>query len=290
MQAQQERTHQIQLWRADYNQFLPHFETTLAAIAKPVIAQGTLAAAAAYALLGGGKRLRAYLVFTLGRLLGTPQTALERIAAATECLHAYTLVHDDLPAMDDDDWRRGQQTVHKAYDEATAILVGDGLQAAAFEILADPRTHQDGEIRAALTCALARAGGFAGVVEGQARDLAGPPATRAHARITAQKKTGVLFAFTAQAACLAGAASPQARKALIAFAQSYGAAFQVADDLSDAEREGDGASLLQVQTREQVQEHLQEMICEACARLDFFGAPADTLKGLVQALAEQPKA
>src|SRR5215469_8950698 len=134
--------------------------------------EGRLMEAMRYAVMGGGKRLRAFLVLQSGRLFGVDRRALGRVAAAIECVHAYSLVHDDLPAMDDDDMRRGKPTVHKAFDEATAILAGDGFQALAFEILADEGTHEDPRVRAELVLALAGAAGLAGMVGGQAMDMA----------------------------------------------------------------------------------------------------------------------
>ncbi|RBP02333.1 farnesyl diphosphate synthase [Roseiarcus fermentans] len=198
-----------------------------------------------YATLGGGKRLRAFLVIETARALGRSDAGPVRAAAAIECLHAYSLVHDDLPAMDDDDLRRGRPTAHKAFDEATAILAGDALQTAAFEILADPATDSNAETRAALCASLARAAGAAGMVGGQALDLAAetaetPLSTGAIALLQAMK-TGALLRFSVEAGARLGGASAAAAEALSTYGAVIGAAFQIADDLLDAE--GDTATL-----------------------------------------------
>ncbi|MEO1472286.1 MAG: polyprenyl synthetase family protein, partial [Pseudomonadota bacterium] len=134
--------------------------------------EGALIDAMRYAVLGGGKRLRAFLAVETAAMLGGDRARALRAGAAVECLHAYSLVHDDLPCMDDDDLRRGKPTVHRAWDEATAVLAGDALQTLAFEILADPATHPDGAARAMACLRLARASGVAGMVGGQALDIA----------------------------------------------------------------------------------------------------------------------
>src|SRR5579871_5645864 len=177
-------------------------------IARP----GRLIEAMRYATLGGGKRLRAFLVIETARTLGRTDEAPVRAGAAVECLHAYSLVHDDLPAMDDDDLRRGKPTVHRAFDEATAILVGDALQALAFEILADPATERDPLIRAALCLGLARAAGLAGMVGGQVLDLAAEsagPLPPGDIRRLQAMKTGALLAFSVSAGAMLGGAAPQ---------------------------------------------------------------------------------
>jgi farnesyl diphosphate synthase len=196
-----------------------------------------LAAAMRYAVLNGGKRLRAFLTLEAARLFGADGPGAERVAAAIECLHAYSLVHDDLPAMDDDDLRRGKPTVHRVWDEATAILAGDALQALAFEILADPATHPSGEVRARLVLGLARAAGHAGMVGGQAIDLAAASAAAPlgpdEVRRLQALKTGALITFAAGAgALLAEAPAPDLAR-IRAYARALGEAFQIADDLLD---------------------------------------------------------
>ena len=197
-----------------------------------------------YATLGGGKRLRPFLTIETARALGRADDGAVRAGAAIECLHAYSLVHDDLPSMDDDDLRRGKPTVHRAFDEATAVLVGDALQALAFEILADPRTDANPETRAKLCAGLARASGLAGMVGGQMLDLLAETLPRqapdAIARLQAMK-TGALLGFSVEAGALLAAAEAPVAAALRLYGRAIGAAFQIADDLLDAE--GDEAAL-----------------------------------------------
>ena len=198
-----------------------------------------------YAVLGGGKRLRPFLTVETARALGRVDEGPVRAGAAIECVHAYSLIHDDLPAMDDDDLRRGRPSTHRAFGEATAILAGDALQSLAFEILADPKTDPSPAIRAALCGGLARAIGFAGMVGGQALDIEAEKATAPHpigeiARLQAMK-TGALLCFSVEAGSRLGGASPAASAALEAFGRAVGAAFQIADDILDAE--GDAAAL-----------------------------------------------
>lgn len=204
----------------------------------------TLAAAMRHAVLGGGKRFRPFLVMEGARTLGLADRAALDAACAVECLHCYSLAHDDLPAMDNDELRRGQPTVWKAFDEATAILAGDALLTFAFELMARPSTHADPLVRAALCLALAEASGPAGMVGGQVLDIAsekGDQALHTLAGVTRiQKlKTGALIRFSAEAgAILAGLdASDPRRVALRSYGEAIGAAFQIADDLLDAEGE-----------------------------------------------------
>jgi farnesyl diphosphate synthase len=198
-----------------------------------------------YATLKGGKRLRPFLVVETARALGRSDGGPRRAGAAIECVHAYSLIHDDLPAMDDDDLRRGRPTVHRAFDEATAILAGDALQALAFEVLADPRTDSSAEVRAALSSGLARAAGLAGMVGGQMLDIEAESASAPFeleeiARLQAMK-TGALLRFSVEAGARLAGAGPKVSDALGAYGSAVGAAFQIADDLLDAE--GDTATL-----------------------------------------------
>ena len=205
------------------------------------LGEAELAAAMRYAVLDGGKRLRAFLTLEVAALFDsdgpTTQKGAERAAAAVECLHAYSLVHDDMPCMDDDDLRRGKPTVHKAWDEATAVLAGDALQTLAFEILADPATHDDAGVRAQLVLRLAQASGHAGMVGGQAIDLAAESATTplGAAQVTRLQalKTGALIEFAAEAGAIVAQASEADIARIRAYAQALGEAFQVADDLLD---------------------------------------------------------
>jgi farnesyl diphosphate synthase len=196
-----------------------------------------------YAALGGGKRLRPFLLIKSAQLFGVPQNDALSAACALECVHCYSLVHDDLPSMDDDAVRRGRPTLHLAFDEATAILAGDALLTLAFEILSDPATHQDPAIRAELVFLLAKAGGWQGMAQGQALDLS-PERQNFSARDIATMqalKTGALFRFACEAGAVLGRAKPSERTALLAYASAFGQAFQLADDLLDAQ--GDAASL-----------------------------------------------
>ena len=214
--------------------------------------EADLAAAMRYAVLDGGKRLRAFLALEVAALFGpgsfgpdltgsdgpSMQRGAERVAAAVECLHAYSLVHDDLPCMDDDDLRRGKPTVHKVWDEATAVLAGDALQTLAFEILADPATHPDGAVRARLVLGLAQASGHAGMVGGQAIDLAAEtadtPLGAAQVKRLQALKTGALIEFAAVAGAILAQAGEADTARIRAYAQALGEAFQIADDLLDA--------------------------------------------------------
>lgn len=198
-----------------------------------------------YASLGGGKRLRPFLVIESARLFGVAGESALRTACALEMIHCYSLAHDDLPAMDDDDLRRGRPTTHKAFDEATAILAGDGLLTYAFDVVADPATHADANVRASLVLALARAAGLGGMVGGQALDLAAEtaatPLTLAETLQMQAMKTGALLRFAVDAGGILGGATPTQTQALTRYGAALGAAFQIADDILDAE--GDTAAL-----------------------------------------------
>ena len=190
-----------------------------------------------YSALDGGKRLRPFLVMNSAQLFGVDADCALRAAAAVECVHCYSLIHDDLPAMDNADLRRGKPTVHKKYDEATAILAGDALLTLAFEILADPRTHEDPKVRCNLVTALAKASGVNGMVGGQMLDLIAESTELDIGAITRlqRMKTGELIAFSAEAGGILGKASTQHTGALRAYAHDLGLAFQIIDDLLDAE-------------------------------------------------------
>jgi farnesyl diphosphate synthase len=195
--------------------------------------------------LAGGKRLRPFLTIETARSLGVTGEGPLRAGAAIELVHCYSLVHDDLPAMDDDDLRRGRPTVHKAFDEATAILAGDGLLTLAFDVMGEIDTHPDGAIRAALCVGLSRAAGLGGMAGGQMLDLeaetaAAPLDSDAILRLQAMK-TGALLHFAVDAGAIIAAAASATRVALSRYGHALGAAFQIADDILDAE--GDEAQL-----------------------------------------------
>jgi len=205
--------------------------------------QARLDAAMRYAALGGGKRLRAFLVIETAMLFDAPARGTDRTAAAVEMLHAYSLVHDDLPAMDNDDLRRGKPTLHRAFDEATAILAGDALQARAFGVLAEAETHPDPAVRAELVAALALASGTDGMAGGQMLDLLAEhtPPDEDGVRHLQALKTGSLIGYCCEAGAILGQAGAEPRARLRAFGRGIGLAFQIADDLLD--ETGDEASM-----------------------------------------------
>ena len=246
-----------------------------------------------YAVMGGGKRLRAFLVLQSGRLFGVDRRALGRVAAAVECLHAYSLVHDDLPAMDDDDMRRGKPSLHKAFDEATAILTGDALLTLAFGLIASPEAHGDPFVRCELIAKLASAAGYGGMVGGQMMDLSLEGRSPALPEITrlARMKTAALITFACEVGPIMGRASASARQALSAYGQELGLAYQVADDLLDLEGspeetgkqvgkdEARGkATVASVLGRERARAQAEAMVGQAAAHLDLFDEKADLLR------------
>ncbi|MEQ8806048.1 MAG: polyprenyl synthetase family protein [Rhodospirillales bacterium] len=255
-----------------------------------------------YASLAGGKRVRPFLVTQSAALFGVDTTSALRTAAAVEMVHCYSLVHDDLPAMDDDDLRRGQPTCHIKFDEATAILAGDALMTKAFEVLADEATQTDPRVRADLVLALAKAAGDHGMVGGQMMDLWAEDNELDVAQITRlqRMKTGDLIAVSAAAGAILGKASDEARSVLHAYAHDIGLAFQIADDLLDVE--GDAAlvgkatgkdadankatfvSLLGVDKARQQAAMLSE---QAAGHLEMFGEKGDLLKQLARFIVER---
>ena len=230
-------------------------ETLLEALLSDVPSAGEIArpprllAAMRHGALGGGKRLRPFLTVETARLLGAPVEQARRAGAAVELLHCYSLVHDDLPPMDDDDLRRGRPTVHRAFDEATAILAGDALLTLAFEVLADEATHESGAVRAALVTCLARASGLGGMVGGQMLDLAaegrfedvrGSLSDDAIRQLQAMK-TGALLAASVEIGARLGGADATMLAAFGRYGRALGATFQIADDILDVA--GDAAAL-----------------------------------------------
>ena len=261
----------------------------------PEGAEARLVEAMRYACLGGGKRLRAFVVIQGAKLFGVDTDCALRVAASVEMLHAYSLVHDDLPSMDDDDLRRGKPSTHKAFDEATAILAGDALQTRAFEILAAPDTHANPEARAELVLALAHASGAQGMVGGQMIDMLAEGRSLTREEITRLQalKTGRLIQYSAEAGALLGRAPLQQRHALAAYGRDLGAAFQIADDLLDAtgtteetgktagkDAEAGKATLVSVLGVERARLQAEALATQAVDHLGSFDESADPLRAL----------
>ena len=194
-----------------------------------------------YGVLNGGKRLRPFLTVQSAGLFGVPEAQALRVGSAIEMVHSYSLIHDDLPAMDDDDLRRGKPTTHKKFDEATAILAGDALLTMAFEVLADDATHQSAAVRVALVTGLARASGAHGMVGGQMIDLVSENKSLSESELKTLHalKTGCLISFSCVAGAITGEANEAARSALQAYGDHIGLAFQIADDVLDATQPSD---------------------------------------------------
>jgi farnesyl diphosphate synthase len=199
--------------------------------------ESRLLSAIRYAALDGGKRLRPFFTIEAGSMFDAEPSSLLRAAVAIECVHTYSLIHDDLPCMDDDDLRRGRPTLHKQFDEATALLAGDALLTFAFELLADPATHPDPQMRCLLITSLAKAAGPLGMVAGQAMDMEGAEVGSDLIGVTRMNrlKTGALINFSVDAGALIGCAAEAEKTALSRYAHDVGLAFQMVDDLLDAE-------------------------------------------------------
>ena len=267
-----------------------------------------LLAAVRYASLGGGKRFRPFLVVESAALFGVDRAQALMTGAALECVHCYSLVHDDLPAMDNDDLRRGRPTAHKAFDDATAILAGDSLLTYAFDLLARPDTHPKAEVRIKLVLALARASGLGGMVGGQILDLAAEgrfndvpkPKSLTEVETLQAMKTGALIRFGALAGAILGQADDKRLRALDRYGAAVGQAFQIADDLLDIE--GDAATVGKQTGKDaaagkativgvlgipQSKQRLAALVEEASSALSVFGARADVLKAAARFVAER---
>lgn len=249
-----------------------------------------------YATFAGGKRLRPFLVMQSAALFGASRENALRTAAAIEVLHTYSLVHDDLPAMDNDDLRRGRPTTHKAFDEATAILTGDALLTIAFEILADPATHANPAVRCALVARLAAAAGAEGMIGGQMIDMLAADAHFGHDDILLLQrlKTGQLFEFSCEAGAILGEAGEADRVALRAYAHDMGLVFQITDDLLDvtstAEKTGKAvgkdadqgkATLVSIYGVEGARREAKTIADRAVAALSAYDDRADALRALL---------
>jgi farnesyl diphosphate synthase len=268
-----------------------------ALLAVPDDPRADLYRAMRHAAIDGGKRLRPLLVVATARLFNCDMDCAGRVALALEAIHVYSLIHDDLPAMDNDDMRRGRPTVHKQFDEATAILAGDCLHALAFEVLADPATHPDPFVRAELVLDLSRAAGPAGMAGGQMMDLEAERASFDLATVTRLQamKTGALILAAVEAGAILGRIPPEGRTHLRGYARDIGLAFQIVDDLLDVEgdealagkklRKDDGAgketfvSLLGVDA---ARERCRMLVDQAIAHLRSYGPEADLLRDIAR--------
>jgi farnesyl diphosphate synthase len=269
---------------------------------KPQGPERQLMEAMRYAALAGGKRLRPFLVIESGNLFDADENALLRAACAIECVHTYSLIHDDLPCMDNDDMRRGKPSTHKQFDEVTALLAGDALLTFAFEILADTATHRDPQMRGLLVAGLARASGPSGMVAGQmidmmgdAKDLSLPTIARMN-----RLKTGALISFAVEAGALVGCADEEKRSALSRYANDVGAAFQMVDDLLDVEssneelgktvRKDSGQGKVNYVTllgAEGARDRVRLLAAQAKGHLGIFGPRAQILRDAVDFIADR---
>jgi farnesyl diphosphate synthase len=263
-----------------------------------------LYAAMRHAAIGGGKRLRPLLTVAAARLFAIDEERALRAGTAVESIHVYSLIHDDLPCMDDDDLRRGKPTVHKAFDEATAVLAGDSFHALAFEILAHEATHEDPFVRADLVLELARASGTDGMAGGQMMDLAAEGAELDLPAITRlqQLKTGALIEYAVEAAAIMGRLPPEARTPLRGYARNVGLAFQIADDLLDhsgdeqaagkrlgKDADAGKATFVSVLGEERARAQADMLVTQAIEHLHGHGEEADLLRAIARYAVERDR-
>lgn len=273
-------------------------------LAEPADPRRRLYEAMRHAAIGGGKRLRPLLVRAAADLFHIDRVPALRVGVAIECIHVYSLIHDDLPCMDDDDLRRGRPTVHKAYDEATAILAGDSLHALAFEVIADPETHPDPFVRAELALELARASGPSGMAGGQMMDLAAEGEQFDLAAVTRlqQLKTGALIGFCLEAGAILGHVPPEGRRVVRAYARDVGLAFQIADDLLDVEGEAEvtgkavgkdaakgKATFVSLLGPERARQQAEMLVDQAIGHLAGFGSEATLLRSIARYVVERDR-
>lgn len=260
--------------------------------------EGRLFKAMRYAALGGGKRLRALLVFSSARLFSVSDQAARKVAAAVEFVHAYSLIHDDLPCMDNSHLRRGRAATHIRYGEATALLAGNALLNLAFEVLCKSDLHEDPFVRIDLITRMARAAGGQGLIAGQTLDML-PVAERrtdiGSVTRLQRLKTGALFAFACESGAILGKASPDARQALISYAHDLGMAFQVVDDLLDVkgasnetgkptgqDEDNDKTNFVTLMGSERAQTQATILSEQAVQHLKGFGKEADVLRDVAK--------
>ena len=275
-----------------------------ALLAIPADPRADLYRAMRHAAIGGGKRLRPLLTLATSRLFGVDRTCAARAGLAVECIHVYSLIHDDLPAMDDDDMRRGKPTVHKLFSEATAILAGDSLHALAFEVLADPETHPDPFVRAELVLDLAHAAGPAGMAGGQMMDIEAEKTSFDLQTITRLQalKTGALIACSVEAGAILGRVPPEGRTGLRGYARDIGLAFQIADDLLDHEGEEDKIgkrihkdqdagkeTFLSLLGVDRAREQARLLVDQAVAHLHGFGTEAELLRDIARYILDRDR-
>jgi farnesyl diphosphate synthase len=257
-----------------------------------------------HAAIGGGKRLRPLLVVAACSLFHVDRQAALRVATAIECIHVYSLIHDDMPCMDDDDMRRGKPTVHVAFGEAAAVLAGDSLHALAFEILADEATHSDPFVRSELVLELARASGPSGMAGGQMMDLAAETQILDLQTVTRlqQLKTGALISFCLESGAIMGRVPPEGRGALRGYARDVGLAFQIADDILDVEGDAEiagkalqkdadagKATFLSLLGLERARAQANMLVDQAIAHLNSFGAEAELLRAIARYTVERDR-
>jgi farnesyl diphosphate synthase len=257
-----------------------------------------------HAAIGGGKRLRPLLVRAAGDLYHVDRNLSLRVGAAVEAMHVYSLIHDDLPCMDDDDLRRGKPTVHKAFDEATAVLAGDSLHALAFEWLVDPATHADPFVRSELIRELARAAGPAGMAGGQMMDLAAETAQFDLPTVTRlqQLKTGALIAFSVEAGAILARIPAEGRVPLRGYARDIGLAFQIADDIMDVEGDeqlagkalhkdeaAGKATFVTLMGLDRAREQAVALVDQAIGHLAGFGEEATLLRAIARYIVERDR-
>ncbi len=257
-----------------------------------------------YALFAGGKRLRPFLVMEGGKLFEVGHDCAMRVGAAIECIHTYSLIHDDLPAMDDDDMRRGKPTLHKKFDEATAILAGDSLQMLAFDLLGHRNTHPDHRVRIELIRSLAKASGMKGMVAGQMIDLLAENSNFNMTEIIRmqQLKTGALICFAAESGAILGKSSKHMRNLLLGYARDLGLAFQITDDLLDLEGDpievgkalgkdkGKGkATFVSIMGARRARQQAEILAEQAIEHLEEFGSRANNLVALAHYVVNRNK-